>query len=75
MGKTSEEALENAYPTVADFIRTQGWIEIGDQEGFGFVVRASDYGGVVFATQAPKTLTEAMTALEQGIAEFLRERG
>lgn len=36
--------------------------------------RALDYGGVVFETQAPETLTEAMVALEQGIAEFRNER-
>ena len=31
-------------------------IEIGDQEGFGFTVRALDYGGVVFEDDKPRTL-------------------
>jgi hypothetical protein len=75
MSNAPEEALEKAYPTVADFVRTHGWIEIGDQEGFGFVARALDYGGVVFETQAPKTLPRAMAALEHGIAEFRNEHG
>jgi len=74
MSKAPEEALEKAYPTVADFVRTQGWIEIGDQEGIGFVVRALDYGGLVFETHKPKTLAEAMAALEQGIAESRKAR-
>lgn len=75
MSKAPEEALEQAYPSVAESVRTQGWIEIGDQEGAGFVVRALDYGGVVFETHESKTLAEAMAALEQGITEFRKERG
>ena len=47
------------------FVQTQGWIEIGDQEGVGFVVRALDYGGLVFESKKPKTFTEVMTALEK----------
>lgn len=69
MGKVSELTLEKAYPTVANFVRTQGWIEIGDQEGCGFVVRALDYGGLVFESRKPKTLTEAMTTLEKGLKQ------
>lgn len=69
MGKARESELEKIYPAVADFVRTQGWIEIGDQEGCAFVVRALDYGGLVFETQKPKTLTEAMTALEKGLKQ------
>ena len=57
------------------FVRGQGWIEIGDQEGFGFIVRALDYGGLVFESQKPKSLTEALAVLEKGIAEFLKEHG
>lgn len=52
-----------------------GHIEIGDQEGFGFVVRAIDYGGVVFEDDHPTTLAEAMAALEKGLAEWFEEQG
>lgn len=71
----AQSKLEETYPTVSRFVRGQGWIEIGDQEGFGFIVRALDYGGLVFESQKPKSLTEALAVLEKGIAEFLKEHG
>ena len=72
---TPPPPLDAAYPAVARFVRTHGWIEIGDQQGVGFVVRALDYGGMVFETKKPKNLTEAMAALEKGIAKFFKEQG
>jgi hypothetical protein len=60
--------VERSFPTIAEFVRTQGWIEIGDQDGVGFTVRALDYGGLVYESKKPRTLAEAMKALEQGIA-------
>lgn len=61
--------LEQTYPQVAEFVRYQGWIEIGDHEGEGWVVRALDYGGLVFETKKARSLTKAMAALEKGIAK------
>ncbi len=52
-----------------------GHIEIGDQEGFGFVVRAMDYGGQVFEDDKPDTLAEALASLEQGIRRWYEEQG
>ena len=52
-----------------------GHIEIGDQEGFGFVVRALDYGGLVFEDDKPRTLAEAMAALEIGLRKWFKEQG
>ena len=60
--------VERSFPTIAEFVRTQGWIEIGDQDGVGFIVRALDYGGLVYESRRPTTLAEAMKALERGIA-------
>jgi hypothetical protein len=43
-----------------------GWhIEVGDQEGFGFVARALDYGGLAFEDDRLDTLAEALAALEK----------
>ena len=56
------------YPTIATWVRHGGWIEIGQQEQFGFVVRALDEGGLVFEDTEARTLDEGMTALERGIA-------
>lgn len=75
MAKTQESELEAKYPTVAQFVRCQGWIEIGDHEGEGWVVRALDYGGLVFETRKARSLTKAMAALEKGIAKFNAENG
>jgi len=42
---------------------------------FGFVVRAVDYGGVVFEDDRPNTLAEAMAALEIGLRKWYKEQG
>lgn len=70
-----QSAVEGLYPTIAKWVRTYGWVEIGDQEGFGFVARALDYGGMVFEATNPRTLSEAMAALERGIANHLEREG
>jgi len=62
--------VENLFPTIVKWVNGFGHIEIGDQEGFGFIVRAIDYGGVIFEDEKPSTLAEAMAALEKGLAEY-----
>ena len=59
-----------SFPAIAKWVRGYGHVEIGDQEGFGFIVRAIDYGGVVFEDDKPGTLAEAMVALEKGLSEY-----
>ena len=72
---TKEQAqVEELFPAIAKWVR-DGHIEIGDQEGFGFVVRAVDYGGVVFEDDRPNTLAEAMAALEKGLRKWFDEQG
>lgn len=61
---------QKAFPAIAKWVQGYGHIEIGDQEGFGFIVRAIDYGGVVFEDDKPNTLAEAMAAMEKGLAEY-----
>jgi catechol 2,3-dioxygenase-like lactoylglutathione lyase family enzyme len=46
-----------------------GHIEIGDQEMFGFVARALDYGRQAFENDQLDTLAEARASLERGLAE------
>jgi hypothetical protein len=69
-----QTAVETLFPAVARWVRGYGHIVLGDQEGFGFVVRALDYGGLVFEDDKADTLAEAMAALEKGLAEYF-ERG
>ena len=49
-----------------------GHIQIGDREGFGFVVRALDYGGIAFEDDR---LVEAMAALEIGLRKWFKKQG
>ena len=48
---------------------------IGDKEMFGFVVRALDYGRLVFGDDKPDTPAEAMAALEKGLTEYFQQEG
>ena len=77
MLKPSEEqaGVEKTFPAIAMWVRGYGHVEIGDQEMFGFVVRALDYGGVVFEDDKPDTLAEAMAALEKGLTEYFKREG
>ncbi len=68
-----QEAVEKLFPAIAQWVR-DGHIEIGDQEGFGFIVRALDYGGQAFEDDKPRTLAEALAALEQGIRRWYEEQ-
>ncbi|HEY7328899.1 MAG TPA: hypothetical protein VH592_14745, partial [Gemmataceae bacterium] len=57
-----QQSVEMLFPVIAQWVRGYGHIEIGDQEMFGFVVRALDYGGLAFEDDKPDTLAEAMAA-------------
>ena len=63
------------FPAVARWVQGYGHIEIGDQEDFGFVVRALDCGGLVFEDDRPDTLAEALASLERGLAEYFNREG
>jgi hypothetical protein len=63
------------FPAVAQWVQGYGHIEIGDQEGFGFVVRALGCGGLVFEDDKPRSFTEALAALDKGLAAWFKEQG
>jgi hypothetical protein len=72
---TVQAAVEKQFPAIAKWVHGYGHIEIGDQESFGFVVRALSYGNLVFEDDKPNTLAEAMAALEKGLSEKFKEEG
>jgi hypothetical protein len=76
MAKPTEKQaqVEKLFPAIAQWVR-DGHIEIGDQEGFGFVAMALDYGGVVYEDGRPRTLAEALAALEEGLRKWFDEQG
>lgn len=67
--------IERAYPAVAQWVCGCGWIEIGDQESFGFTVRALDCGGVVFEDTGCRSLAAAMASLDAGLEAAMKELG
>lgn len=67
--------LNTAYPAVSKWVHSYGWIEVGQQEMFGFVVRALDDGGMVFDSEECQTFDDAMNTLETGLREWFDEQG
>lgn len=70
-----QQSVEKLFPAIAQWVRGYGHIEVGDQEMFGFVARALDYGGLAFEDDRPDTLAEAMAVLERGLAQWFKEQG
>jgi hypothetical protein len=70
-----QQGVEKLFPAIAQWVRGYGHIEIGDQEMFGFVARALDYGGLAFEDDKPDTLAEAMAFLERGLAKYFKREG
>jgi hypothetical protein len=67
--------VETMFPAIAQYVRGHGFVEVGDQESIGFVVRALGYGGLDFEDDTPETLAEAMAVLEAGLARWFEEQG
>ena len=72
---TDQATVETMFPTIAQYVQGCGFIEIGDQQGFGFVVRAMGYGGVDFEDNRPESLAEAMVVLEAGLSRWFKDQG
>jgi hypothetical protein len=56
--------VETMFPAVAGYVRGCGHVEIGDQEGFGFVVRAIGHGGLDFEAGLARWFDEQGVGLE-----------
>lgn len=73
---TAQQAkVDETFPAIAKWVRDHGWIEIGQQELFGFVARALHEGGTQVEINEFMTLAEAMAELEHGLVRwFEKER-
>jgi hypothetical protein len=60
--------LGRQFPAIDKWVRESGWIEVGRRKEAGFVARALDDGGLVFENSSSNTLSEALAALEEGVA-------
>jgi len=67
--------LEQAYPSVARWVKDYGWIEIGRDQMTGSFVRALDEGGLVWqGDRMYTTVDDTLQALEAGLAEWMHKR-
>jgi hypothetical protein len=65
--------IEEQFPAVAKWVRSYGWIEVGSEQSFGFVVRALDDGGLICENEDCSSLVDAMAALETGLAAWFKD--
>jgi hypothetical protein len=77
MAKPTEEQakVRTTFPAMAKYVKGYGYVEIGDQESSGFVVRAIGDGGLDIEGDAPVTFAEAMAVLEAGLSKWFEEQG
>lgn len=69
------DSFEARYPHIAGWVR-DGWVEIGYTDYTRSFVRALDEGGMVWeGAHRYASLDLALTALDAGIAAWLRENG
>jgi hypothetical protein len=68
-----EPAIEKAFPNVAKWVQGYGWIEIGEQEQFGFVARVLDQGGLIYEDDRCNSLAEAMMSMEVALSAWFTE--
>ena len=68
--------FEHTYPSIARWVQSYGWIEMGDDGQSSSFVRALDEGGTVWESdEGETTLDEALNALEAGLAEWMKQYG
>ena len=78
MAKKQDESqfdIEAAYPKVAEWVQGCGWIEIGNQDWQGFVVRALNEGGVIYEKEGCRSLRTQWTPSKRALGKWLRENG
>ena len=68
--------FDERYPTVARWVATHGWIELGMIDGMRASVQALDMGGLCWEGKADyPSIDAAMADLEHGLAAWVRAEG
>jgi hypothetical protein len=67
--RMTADEIDKALPNLSDWVKGRGWIEIGDQDWQGFVVRLLAEGGFCFEAGPCESLGKALMALEQRIPD------
>lgn len=72
----AQATLEQVYPNIAQWVKSCGWIEIGQDDCSRSMVRALDIGGMVWEGKAMYTsLDELLRDLENGLIAWQEENG
>ena len=70
------DAFEQSYPNVAWWVRSYGWIEMGDDDVNRSFVRALDIGGMIWEGKDHyASVDEALADLEAALAHWFAENG
>ena len=75
--KPFEHSFEQTYPHITRWVKSYGWIEIGEDDYSRSFVRALDIGGMVWEGQEQSeyaTIDDMLKALEEGLAVWMREQ-
>ena len=68
--------LESRFPSLTNWIASDGWVEIGGSPHEGGLAKAFDEGGCVFEGRpAYPSLDALLKDLDQGIANWCKENG
>ena len=68
--------FDERFPTISEWVDSQGWIELGSDEHSSSMIRALDAGGMVWEGKDNyKSIDAALQDLEKGLAEWLEENG
>ena len=69
------EPVERTYPHIARWVRTHGWIELGQTELSRSFVRALDEGGQVWeGGETYATVDDALRDADKALAASMREQ-
>jgi hypothetical protein len=72
---TAEQVkVAEMFPAIARYVERHYYVEIGEQEMFGFIVRAIGDGGTAYEDDKPSNLAEAMPALENSLGKWFEEQ-
>ncbi len=72
--QSKDSSVEHRYPVIAHWVRSGGWVEIGQDQYSRSFVRALYEGGMAWeGAEQYETLDDALHALERGIASFIEE--
>lgn len=71
-----ESSFDERYPSLADWIAQDGWIELGYDPNTDTCARAVEEGGLIWSGGwRTETIDAWLAALEAGVEKFLDDQG